>query len=352
MSRMQDLRTGIKVLSGGMPNLRPTALLLLTILPVLINAQSTSTSDQDKINPLDVENQNSNEHLSTDGTFWTLGLNLFFFGVFLLVFEANRFYPQIFLKRCVKKFTSTSRVPPRPPEWAFGWFWSLWQITEEEVLAMVGLDAFMLLRFHVICLKLCCFLSFWGLLVLTPLYSTAAITSTWDTYTLSNVLKGENRMKFRLWAAAVFAYIFSAYFCKLLQTEYNAFCIRRLIYLTQQYNHESALEGGTLSGDPDTPQQTYYTVMVERLPKELRSPQKLRNYLNEIFPGEVYAVEVMFDLTEVSQPSPCKLQSACPLTILYYRYDLTPSIFSSSTPSAPSATIFRTSWSTPSPHTR
>jgi len=259
-----------------------------------------SSPNQDKINPLDVQNQNSNEHLSTDGTFWTLGINMAMFGIFCLIFEANRFYPQIYLKRCVKKFIESSRVPPRPSESTFGWLWNLWQVSEEDLLGMVGLDGYMLLRFHIVCLKLCCFLSFWGLLVLTPLYSTAAITSTWDTYTLTNVLKGEDRMKFRLWAAAVFGYIFAAYFCKLLQTEYNAFCIRRLIYLTQQYNQETAVEGGALSGDPDTPQQTYYTVMVERLPKELRSPQKLRNYFDDIFPGEVYAVEVMYDLSELN----------------------------------------------------
>lgn len=182
-----------------------------------------TSGEPDKINPLDVENQNSNERLSTDGTFWTLGINLVLFAAFVLVFEANRFYPQIFLKRCVKKFVDANRVPERPPEWAFGWLWSLYHITEDDILAMVGLDAYMLLRFHVVCLKLCCFLSFWGLLILTPLYSTAAVTSQWDTYTLTNVLKGEESMKFRLWAAAVFGYIFSAYFCKLLQAEYNNF---------------------------------------------------------------------------------------------------------------------------------
>lgn len=34
----------------------------------------------------------------------------------------------------------------------------------------------------------------------------------WDHYTLRNVVNGASETKYRLWAAAVFGYIFAAYF--------------------------------------------------------------------------------------------------------------------------------------------
>lgn len=77
------------------------------------------------------------------------------------------------------------------------------------------------------------------------------------------VLNGAAYEKYRLWAAAIFSYVFAAYFCQLLYAEYNNFSIRRLQYLVQA-DPDSAL------ADPDTPPQTYYTVMVERIPPHLK----------------------------------------------------------------------------------
>ena len=38
-------------------------------------------------------------------------------------------------------------------------------------------------------------------------------------------------------------------------------------------------------GDPDTPPQTYYTVLVENIPAKLRNNQKLYEFFNKLFPG-------------------------------------------------------------------
>ena len=37
--------------------------------------------------------------------------------------------------------------------------------------------------------------------------------------------------------------------------------------------------------DPDTLPQKYYTVMIERIPANLRSAEKLYEYFEELFPG-------------------------------------------------------------------
>ena len=92
-------------------------------------------------------------NLSTDGMIVTLIANIGIFSVLLLFFEANRLYKQIFQKRLQKKFISTGRVPKEPPDYFFGWLVAIWKVPEYEFLNMVGLDAYMLMRYHVLCIK-------------------------------------------------------------------------------------------------------------------------------------------------------------------------------------------------------
>lgn len=75
----------------------------------------------------------------------------------------------------------------------------------------------------------------------------------------------------RLWVPAVFAYFFTGYICHLFYREYQGFVKKRLEYLVR--------------GDMDTHQQTYYTLMVENLPPNLRSAPKLKAFFETLFPG-------------------------------------------------------------------
>ena len=171
--------------------------------------------------------------------------------------------------------------------------------TELDVLRMVGLDAYMLLRYQTICYKLSLFMCFWGILVLVPLYSTAATQSEWNKYTLNNVEIADPQQQFRYWFAAIFSYMFSAYFCQLLHAEYNNFSVRRLQFLVQA-------DPDSPMGDPDTPQQKYFTIMIERIPSHLRSAAALHKFFDNLFPNEVYNVEVALDLTELDHLSYCR----------------------------------------------
>lgn len=111
--------------------------------------------------------------LSTRGMLLTFLVNVVLFVLLMLFFEFNRHYKQIFLKRYQNKFIKTGRVPEKPPDHMFGWLVALWTVPEEpDFLNMVGLDAFVLLRFHVLCIKLSVFVSFWGYAILLPTYCT------------------------------------------------------------------------------------------------------------------------------------------------------------------------------------
>eukprot|EP01031_Cornospumella_fuschlensis_P031102 gene31102-37587_t len=267
--------------------------MLYLALPVLVASASLTPEMPDvlprKAIPI---NPNDNEHLTDSGVVQTVFINMGVCIILLMIFEYNRFFKQIYLKRLQNRFRIAERVPEYPPEYAFGWFVEIQKISETEFLKMVGLDAFMCLRFIYICLKLAMFLTFWGMLILLPVYSTAFDYEDWERYEISNLMKGGKAMRKRLWVSAFFGYIYAIYFCQLLYMEYNNFSVSRLQYLVQADADDSKL-------DPDTPPQKYFTVMIEHIPAHLRSAQALYKFFDKLFPNEVYAVEISLDIAEL-----------------------------------------------------
>jgi Calcium-dependent channel, 7TM region, putative phosphate/Late exocytosis, associated with Golgi transport/Cytosolic domain of 10TM putative phosphate transporter len=145
-------------------------------------------------------------------------------------------------------------------------------------------DGYMLIRYINVCLKMSFFLTLLGLVVLVPVYSFAQNKHfSWTKYTLANIPNDPSAHQ--LWVPAIFAYIFSTYFCHLMYVEYRNFVKKRIQYLIQ--------------GDPDTPPQTYYTLMVEKVPINLRSAPALEAFFENLFPGDVHSVEVALDLKEL-----------------------------------------------------
>jgi len=111
-------------------------------------------------------------------------------------------------------------------------------------------------------------------------------SSYWNTYTLANI-PNDTIAANKLWIPVIAAYVFSGYFCYLLHEEYQNFVDKRLLYL--------------IEGDPDTPAQVNYTVMIEKVPAKLRSPPMLRDFFEKLFPGQVYDADIMFDLADLDE---------------------------------------------------
>jgi Late exocytosis, associated with Golgi transport len=167
------------------------------------------------------------------------------------------------------------RVPPCPSGHPLAWIASVLAVGDEDLLRMVGLDGYMLVRYVNVCFRMSVFYTMWGLLVLAPVYSLAPGNHvSWNKYTLANI--PNNPAANQLWVPAVFAYIFSMYFCHLMYAEYKNFVLKRIQYLIQ--------------GDPDTPSQTYYTLMVEKVPTTLRSAPALEAFFEKLFPGIFCAI--------------------------------------------------------------
>lgn len=114
-----------------------------------------------------------NNYQDTNTLLNTLSVNSIFFAIFVVVFEFNRHIKPIYLKRLNKKFIKSGRVPPAPAKYPLGWIVAISAIEDDEILRMVGLDGYMLLRYILLCFRFSMFVTFWGLVVLTPIYKQA-----------------------------------------------------------------------------------------------------------------------------------------------------------------------------------
>lgn len=125
----------------------------------------------------------------------------------------------------------------------------------------------------------------WGFLILAPVYGSAdGGRKGWQQFTLANI-SSEPGSGSQLWVPALFSYIFSAFICYLFFNEYKNFVEKRLEYLVQ--------------GDPDTHQQTHYSLHVENIPSHLRSSPALIHFFDQLFPENVYSVNLSLELHQL-----------------------------------------------------
>lgn len=212
-----------------------------------------------------------------------LYINMVIFAILVTLFEMLRHIKAIFLNRYCGKFLKLGRVPPKPGFLPFSWIWTIMHISEDEVLRMVGLDGYMLLRYLTVCFRTACFFAFFGSVILAPVYwSGDHGLEGWGRFTLANIPDGPTNY---LWVPVIFAYVFTMFFCQLMYLEYVNFKEKRVQYI--------------VTGDADTPGQTYYTVMIERLPTSLRSTSALEAFFDKLFPGQIFNVEVAVDLNDL-----------------------------------------------------
>lgn len=77
----------------------------------------------------------------------TLAMNTLVFICLILLFEFVRHLKAIHLKRATTKLLQSKRTPPIPSTYLFSWVFSVIKISDDELLHMVGLDGYMLLRY-------------------------------------------------------------------------------------------------------------------------------------------------------------------------------------------------------------
>lgn len=242
--------------------------------------------------------------VATASVISTLSVNGITFLVLIILFEVVRGrFEDVYAPKS-KWQSGFPRLTPN--HGAFAWVRQIQLFSDDDILARVGMDGWVLLRFLRMLAVLSGVASFVGLAILAPVYYTddnsftaselgdlpdvvdeggpfviaaagnATINGTTfenatindiDLFTMANIPKESDR----LWAPFICHYAFILGFLYLLHNEYKTFAQKRHEYLKTGGDHP-------LAG---------YTVMLENIPENKRTEQGLRSLLEEICPSEV-----------------------------------------------------------------
>ncbi|KAF2031781.1 DUF221-domain-containing protein [Setomelanomma holmii] len=184
-----------------------------------------------------------------------------------------------------KKQNDLATALPDLPDSFFGWMLPLWRITDEQVLASAGLDAYVYLAFFKMAIKFLLVTLFFALAVIKPVHDThkegkklpvpddgkhkehletrgalAALASEYEYYTDY------------LWMYLVFVYLFTGLIMYLIVSE-----TRRIIDIRQEY-----LGSQTTITDR--------TIRLSGIPLELRSEDKIKDFIEDLQIGKVESV--------------------------------------------------------------
>ncbi|XVF60586.1 hypothetical protein PTKIN_Ptkin08bG0060100 [Pterospermum kingtungense] len=162
------------------------------------------------------------------------------------------------------------RLLPSP-----GWVKRAWQLSEDELLSITGLDAVVFMRVFIFCLRVFTVACIIGVFVLLPInflgnqltddFSDLPSKSL-DSFSISNVNDGSNR----LWIHFCAAYVFTGVVCYLLYCEYNYISLKRIAYF---YSSK--------------PQPHQFTILVRGIPAPSASSfsQIVENLFTEYHPS-------------------------------------------------------------------
>ena len=221
--------------------------------------------------------------MTTNSIWATFSINGLFFVGLMLLFEHYR-------TRVLDLYAPKSRGNnPKfdlPREGFLQWVKQLYEIDDEKMFTIAGMDGYMFLRFLLFCCKLMTICSVPCALILIPVYATApssAYVYNFEVASMANI----NHNGHRLWAPFVCAYLFTFVFLYLIHKEYENFIVMRKKYIHGAHDI--------------VPLQTKYTVQVENIPDEYRSSQKLYEAFNSLFPGDVLFAHVICETPELDK---------------------------------------------------
>lgn len=167
---------------------------------------------------------------------------------------------------------------------AFQWIVPLYRTSDDVILQTCGMDTLFFLRFLRLCQKVA-WLVIGMSAVLFPIYFYAQRHDKFDALykmTLSHLDSDNDDQRWRFWFTVLGMYLVSGFVCFLLHREFNVYVRRRHEFLSRK-----------------TTQQ--YTVVVNGLPKHLRTQQTLRNYMDVLFPGSVVDVYVALECGDLEK---------------------------------------------------
>ncbi|KAE9972897.1 hypothetical protein EG328_004705 [Venturia inaequalis] len=205
----------------------------------------------------------------------SVALGLFAFTTFCIL---RTRWPGLYAAR--KKQNGAAESLPDLPNTFFGWMPALWRITEEQVLASAGLDAYVFLAFFKMAIKFLAIALVFALVVIKPVHDQFPDKHDKDKDKLANsprfTIRGAPPQSFinadYLWMYVVFVYCFTFLVMYMITTE-----SRRIIEVRQEY-----LGSQTTITDR--------TIRLSGIPNSMRSEEKIKEFIEELDIGKVEKV--------------------------------------------------------------
>eukprot|EP00752_Nemacystus_decipiens_P006507 g5859.t1 len=194
--------------------------------------------------------------------------------------SSRRHYPSFF--SCKRYFLPDQTPPDLPSSGFLSWILPLMAFPEDDILMYAGFDAAIFLRFYAVAFKVFALFAPYGLLVLIPvnLHENKADErhesniNTFNRLSMSNIQHYDSRM----WLHAIGMYLLSALAMYFLVVEYRYYTNLRHRFLRRKSAH-------------------LRTIVVQGVPREMRSDSKLFTYFNTLYPEEVVNVHIPQNLS-------------------------------------------------------
>ena len=245
---------------------------------------------------------------------WTVLLTCLVGSLFMIVFVVSKFpkrscYHLVYCPRfrweremATKHGNYTPLARPKRTAAPWWWIYLVATIPEAELLKHVGVEMYVMLRFIRMCLKI----SVFGTLIIMPIgisaYGTADASGdtskysrlAWFRFTMANL---EQQNKGRIWTAALLMYVVTIYAVGVVALECFAFVeLKQKFYFTTPPS----------VGDLVKSEQQMRSVMMERLPLELRSSERLKEFWDAVLPGKVHSAVVCYETKELAKLNQCR----------------------------------------------
>ena len=196
-----------------------------------------------------------------------------------------------------KRQKNEAAVLPDLPDSLFGWILPLWRVTDQQILASAGLDAYAFLAFFKMAMKYLIITLFFSLIVIKPVHDAHPDDNDSDhsgkkhgdkdhggkdhdlliRRLSSSSFEGKlpdflNQEVDYLWMYVIFAYLFSALAIYLLVTE-----TKKIIEIRQEYL-------GTQTSITDR------TIRLSGIPPDLQEEEKIKDFIESLDIGKVEKV--------------------------------------------------------------
>lgn len=219
----------------------------------------------------------------------SFGFNSFLFLFLMIGYEFfSRFVPSVYASRKLHVSDDSTVVQLPKSTLPLAWVPKVLSASWESVRKSGGLDSYFFLRFIRLCFRITFVSGIWGMCVLWPVFASGGEGATGFYYfSMANVPNSS----WRLWFPTCFMVFLTIYVLYAMRDEFMHYLEMRMMYLAE--------------GDPanELNPQAQRSLIVEELPKNLRSDMALYEYFDKLFPGQIHSACVVLNIPDINKLS-------------------------------------------------